>query len=311
MVLIKWMRTCISDYNNGSDSNNGSVILVVDGVKLGEEPFFDFDSNVTSKGNFTLHLGKYLMGSMTDVNLFSPALTEEDMTNITNPEGDECGKEGSIFSWRDSLSKTGEKDTEQKSVNWIQHGKAEKKIIPRRDGPCSMPSRVTVFASKFESFFDCVEHCQKLGGRCPSLRTINEINELDLLSWEIYDDFILWLSITQGKMVDNKLVNFDHWPKDVEAGIKVWRDYYTGHELETNFSIHSYPGENCAVLEPFRYEGWRCVSKVYTIWCPCRYHHQPRSLLLRGLCPDSNLRTIDFHRGLWYIVGKTAKAKSC
>ena len=101
-------------------------------------------------------------------------------------------------------------------------------------------------------------------------------------------------------MVDNKLVNFDHWPKDVEAGIKVWRDYYTGHELETNFSIHSYPGKNCAVLEPFRYEGWRCVSKVYTIWCPCRYDHQPRPLLLRGLCPDSNLRTIDFHRGLWY-----------
>ena len=36
MALMTWMRTCISDYNNGSDSNNGSVILIVDGVKLGE-----------------------------------------------------------------------------------------------------------------------------------------------------------------------------------------------------------------------------------------------------------------------------------
>ena len=118
MALMTWMRTCISDYNNGSDSNNGSVILVMNGAKLGEQPLFDFDANVTSKGNFTLHLGKHLMGSMTDVNLFSPALTEEDMKNITNPEGEECGKEGSIFSWRDSLSKTGDKDTEQTRLTY-------------------------------------------------------------------------------------------------------------------------------------------------------------------------------------------------
>ena len=142
---------------------------------------------------------------------------------------------------RDFLSKTGGKETEPNSVNWTLHGEAKIKTILPNHGPCSIQSRITVFASKYESFFDCVEHCQKLGGRCPSLRTINEINVLETLSWEVSEDFLLWLSVTRGKIVDNKLLKFDHWPKDVKMGKNVWRDYYTGQQLDANISIISYP----------------------------------------------------------------------
>ena len=100
--------------------------------------------------------------------------------------------------------------------------------------------------------------------------------------------------------MDDKLMNIDHRPKDVEMGKDVWRDYYTGQQLDANISIISYPGQNCIILRPFSFDGSFCIVKFFTTWCPCLHDHQPRPLLLRGLCPDSNLRTIDFQRGLWY-----------
>ena len=47
-----------------------------------------------------------------------------------------------------------------------------------------------------------------------------------------FEDFIFWLSVTQGKLVDNKLLSFDHWPKNLEVRVGVWRDYYTGERME-------------------------------------------------------------------------------
>ena len=176
-----------------------------------DEQDVGLDDNIVRKGNLALHLGKKLTGVVTQVNMFFPALPMEGMINLTNAEGEDCDKEGNLFSWNDVSSRTGE---------LILHGKANKKRILQSNGPCTRESRVTVFTSEFQSFFDCMRHCQKLGARSPSVRTLNEFQvltkEMRTIILETYDESIIWLSVTQGKMVDNKLMSFDHWPTDVE-----------------------------------------------------------------------------------------------
>ena len=41
----------------------------------------------------------------------------------------------------------------------------------------------------------------------------------------------IWLSATEGDIGD-ELGKLDHWPEGVEAKEGVWRDYYTGEQLE-------------------------------------------------------------------------------
>ena len=223
-ALMTWMRACFS-------MNNGRVTIAMNGVKLGhdeqdeqdeqddqdeqdeqDEQDVGLDDNIVRKGNLALHLGQKLTGVVTQVNMFFPALPMEGMINSTDTAGgEECGKEGNLFSWNDFSSETGE---------LILHGKANKKRILQSNGPCTRESRLTVFTSEFQSFFDCMRHCQKLGARSPSVRTLNEFQvltkEMRTIIPETYDESIIWLSVTQGKMVDNKLMSFDHWPTDVE-----------------------------------------------------------------------------------------------
>ena len=77
----------------------------------------------------------------------------------------------------------------------------------------------------------------------------------------------------------------------------MWRNYYTGEELDLGFgvsgSLKGGTSENCAILVP-RWNGWTdwgCLqSKVGSgkIVCACE-HPEQMYLLLRGLCPDSNI----------------------
>ena len=41
----------------------------------------------------------------------------------------------------------------------------------------------------------------------------------------------VWLSATEGD-IGHELGRLDHWPEGVEAKEGVWRDYYTGEQLE-------------------------------------------------------------------------------
>ena len=67
----------------------------------------------------------------------------------------------------------------------------------------------------------CMHHCEKLGGRSPSVSTLRE--------WQtVYEEIehikaghprlpdIFWLSATEGDK-DFDLSSLDHWPKDFEA----------------------------------------------------------------------------------------------
>ena len=82
----------------------------------------------------------------------------------------------------------------------------------------------------------CMQHCEKLGGQSPSVKTHQE--------WQTFSEEIqqiqvnplrlpkrLWLSATEGDKNGN-LARLDHWPEGIVAEETVWRDFYTGEKLD-------------------------------------------------------------------------------
>ena len=95
---LQWTRVCLS-----KDSNTSLARLVVDGELM-------FEQEVKVKiqpDNLNLVLGRvgYFEdpGQTTDLNIFSSALTVEQMKSQTSPGEKECGHEGDFLSWEKSL----------------------------------------------------------------------------------------------------------------------------------------------------------------------------------------------------------------
>ena len=81
-----------------------------------------------------------------------------------------------------------------------------------------------------------MKHCEKLGGRSPSVKTKEEWENLWKAVKAVSPDFLklperIWLSATEGDL-GLELRKLDHWPEGVEAAEGIWRDYYTGEQLE-------------------------------------------------------------------------------
>ena len=91
---------------------------------------------------------------------------------------------------------------------------------------------------------DCMKHCEKLGGRSPYVKTKkgweNLWKEIKAVSPDTSKlPTWIWLQATEGD-IGGKLERLDHWPEGVEAEEGVWRDYYTGEQLEN----YTKPWEN-------------------------------------------------------------------
>ena len=124
---------------------------------------------------------------------------------------------------------------------------------------------------------DCMQHCEKLGGRSPSVKTKKEWENLWKEMKAVSPDFLklperIWLSATEGD-IGLKLGRLGHWPEGVEAEEGVWRDYYTEEQLEnctkpwlksnrdkdlgdTFNCIHFYPKK----LESKIWKEWQCYG---------------------------------------------------
>ena len=147
-----------------------------------------------------------------------------------------------------------------------------------------------------------MEHCEKLGkGRSPPVRTLQEVETLQTELATITPNIIvfpwLWLSTTDQE----------------EEG--VWKDYYTGESLG-DYAKPWYPGDDDNFGDKYN-----CLS-MYTDTpldislgetecysadrgCPCQYKQQP-ILLLRGLCHNSALKTVDEQLGTQYTPKQLA-----
>merc|ERR1711994_812352 len=102
---------------------------------------YNRNDSLTLLGNTTLTFGKvtsfpahFPQMKITQVNLFSPALSVERMQNITDREKNKvCEEPGNVLDWKSNIfSESGmssmyrrEPSAEWENVNWTFHGKVE------------------------------------------------------------------------------------------------------------------------------------------------------------------------------------------
>ena len=245
---------------------------------------------------------------VTYLNVFSPALSGDVKKDITNSERSECGQPGNYLRWNET--------------KWNLAGNANELSIPVIDGPCQNEIPLKVYTANFRSAVACMQHCQKLGGRSPPVRTLMEwqglTREIEAmlpkLPSSVSDegnttDF--WLPVTDGKEIDGRLRSHDHWPKDVKPSEGVMRDFYTGQPLDM-YDQHMLEDSRghftkMTYTKPKNQTGTWSRSRVGPVWqtimCSCVHdaRKQPH-LHLRGLCPTSSLRTANHMAGLSYTL---------
>ena len=288
---LQWTRICLS-----MDSNSSEVQFVVEGELVTHKP--SWVKKRPDNLNLTLGMAvEYLEeypGSTTNLNIFSTALPAKQMKTMTST-GEECGLAGDILSWEESLMED----------QWTLHSEAKwVDLVDDRESPCMRRSRRLIVFSMDKGHYhsNCMDLCRNLGGRSPSLMTkVEWKNFVKELKYVNPDPSLvgLWLSATEGDISTDsgyKIGSPDHWPEGTKAEEGVWRDYYTGKELEnytkpwvsSNGDMEPGNESNCVLSQVGKVETswseWQCAG--YNMGCPCEFE-KPPLLHLRGFCKDS------------------------
>ena len=112
---------------------------------------------------------------------------------------------------------------------WTLHSKARLVYLDGElESPCATKAKMNIFPmneSHPHSF--CMDHCRKLGGCSPSVRTEMEWKNLLKEVKAVSPDPSrlsgkIWLSATEGD-IGLKLGELDHWPEGIIAEEGVWR----------------------------------------------------------------------------------------
>lgn len=289
-----WVRSCVSM------DVESTVRLVVDGHLLEERRLGEAAAErphntsivlgwATEKNNPPVEY----TGRRSNLNIFSSALSLEKMVMVTRAGREECEEPGDYLSWE--------------KAEWTLHSKAKILELERFEGPCREESRVQVFPFKdWHWQHQCMDHCQKLGsGKSPPVGTLQEwqalVREVQAITPDNNTTLLppwVWLSATEGD-IEKTLGRPEHWSENVDVEESVWRDYYTGIELDNyikpwwTLMNDTQNGEtsNCLKYTP---RVWPARSWIefhcytYDSGCPCQYQHTP-ILRLLATCPGSVL----------------------
>ena len=198
---------------------------------------------------------------VTNLNIFSSALSKEKMKSLTR--GENCIAEGDYLAWKD--------------MEWILHGKARIDTVNQEE-TCKGEPLVNLYYTGFPNMDACMHHCQNLGTRFPPVTHLQDWAKLQSsLKMNLYDKGLntlsMWLPITD---------------RQIEAE---WRDFYTGRVIQnyTQPWAGSKPdggiAENCAyILDWNTWGDEHCDYSYYACMCI----HEPSSYLeLKGLCHGS------------------------
>ena len=162
--LLTWMQACVSFSNKTTTLvSNGFVVETISSPDN-----LSISTSGVKRGNITLYLGKSMTGSISGVNIF--ALSLDKVISLTNSMSEDCGKPGTIFNWVDFSS--------NRKQALASHGSAKNRTMLQIDGPCHTQNQVLIFTNEYTSFLDCMNHCEKLGTRCPSVKTREELDIL-------------------------------------------------------------------------------------------------------------------------------------
>ena len=215
-----------------------------------------------------------------------------------------CGLAGDFLSWEKSLEEG----------QWALHSKARwVELDGGLESPCMAASKINIFPLiEGHRNSHCMELCQKLGGRSPSVKTTEEWEGLWKQIESLRPDLsrpqnYIWLSATEGdigRKEESQLGDLEHWPEGVTAEESLWRDYYTGELLENftkpwlNQNQDGKLGDNfnCIDFSPRlaktkSWTEWSCYNS--NIGCPCTFEISPL-LNLRGVCPDTLIEHMTF-----------------
>ena len=184
---LTWTRVCVS-----LDTASGRVVLAVDGRVLEEKIFEEArEKDDRRPANLSILLGYSGpfedTGMVSQLNMFSSALSTARMVALTQAGGEECGAPGDYVSWEES--------------EWKLSSKATVEMVGELEGPCRRVAEVTAFTADFERSKKCMDHCEKLGqGRSPPVRTLAEWEwlkrEVRAITPDISQLPWLWLAAT-------------------------------------------------------------------------------------------------------------------
>ena len=115
-------------------------------------------------------------------------------------------------------------------------GDAKIEILGKAD-PCKKEPDMIAFSVEFPKMSDCMNHCQKIGGRAPKVVTKEQWHQLqafmNLNFFNKKGNQAFWLSVTDEKKEND------------------WRDFYTGEIIQYKAPFFGGPNggrlQNCAV----------------------------------------------------------------
>ena len=279
---LEWIMVCLS-----LDSLTGRLRLVANGHLLLDKDYKDsvesFWKPATIEVRLLLDLpdkGKN-SGKISNVNMFSSAISLERMKQLTDAGGEECGTFGDWLSWENAAA-------------WNRTGNATfLTVTDPRDDPCWKASQLHVYLGDFNQPM-CMLHCQKIvGGRSPPVGTLDEwrnyTNKLDAITKYSSQLGFIWLASTEGSSLGGKLTRLEHWPKKITPDSGVWRDFYTGEISESFISVERpSPNAHCIFMRNY----WKSEPSGFQVGCDltdelscaCQYDRHPPVLRLLGLC---------------------------
>ena len=184
----QWLRCCLA-----VQTDSGLLQWVVDGHVIEDGIFEGIKDSAGKETNLT---GRILLGrtkwpssgwaefsnKVAALNIFSSAFSVKEMLEMTMGE---CGKDGDYFAWG--------------NMTWTLTGSAELEVWQKED-ICSEPA-IHIFNTKFPSWDSCVQHCQKINSRIPSVVTSYEWKILErFFEDNVYNKGLdieeLWLSVS-------------------------------------------------------------------------------------------------------------------
>ena len=282
---LEWMTVCFS-----LDSITGRLRLVANGHLLLDKDYKDLVQNFWKPATIEVWLlldqldkGKN-SGKISNVNMFSSALSLEKMKQFTEAGREECGTFGDWLSWENTDA-------------WNRSGNATLvTVTEHQEAPCSKASKLHVYLGEFNQRM-CMQHCQKIaGGRSPPVGTLDErqnyTKELNAITKDSPKLGFTWLASIVGSLVEEKLTRLKHWPDNIKPTKDVWRDYYTGDVAESFLSegLHSQDHKNdlCMYAQNRPKSGLHRMRSscdlTEELSCACQYRHHPPVLRLLGLC---------------------------
>ena len=150
---LDWVHMCMS-----VEQSLGKINLVVDGTLL-ENRTFEEIKTVDCSNISHLKIGEKFSGQLAKLNTFSSALSVEKMKNMTNADNPACEETGDFVGWN--------------IKNWVLSGSGGAvRELEFAERPCRRVSDMQIYHMEaMHTQAECMEHCQKLMGRSPSLRT--------------------------------------------------------------------------------------------------------------------------------------------